>query len=366
MNSTTACLYSAYHYPFNRKICGLYPLERLIRVLHETGIRRIYLDLCHIEQRFFDKRIRPRLIDLNDIEFINEPCTETAASFYRIPTNMFMLKQYFDRWDQFFVEQESVIVPIVNDEQFPLKKGKDLKRASILIRKTLMPSTHEGQAVIKYRRVLAAVSSRLSTMGVSPAFFTITNFFLTIASVLFILNDEHWSISLAGMMLLAISLFDGISIQIARLAYKDTPGLRNLVLLCDHLATLVFLAAATYLYVKYFEGILAIVFPALLIAGLINYIIVNAMYLRHCRALRFIRRYRQDFLDNLPVSKTMSSLARTLSFLTRKEFYITLLVVISITGELHYAVPVAAIGLVTGTLFLLTIIARYSTSPVRV
>lgn len=363
MISTNACLYSAYHYPFNRKICGLYPLERLIHVLHEAGIRRFYLDLCQIEQRFFVKRILPKIQNLRDIEILTEPCTETKTPFFRIPTNLFTEKSHFKNFNRFFVEQDTIIVPIINDEQFPLRGEADIKRGGDILRSRILDSFDDGPVMRFYHRIVISTSFFLSSLGIHPVPITTANFALSIICALFVLNNEHWSIALAGLILQAISFFDGISIQVARLTHMNTPGIRSLNLACDHVATMCFLGAATYLYIQYFDGFLALLFPLLLLAGLVNYIIVNAMYLKHCKAIIFIRRHQKDFLNSLPLSKSMSSIARSICILSRREFYIALFFLISITGQIHYAVPVMSIGLMIGTLFLTAMTIRYHAAP---
>ena len=363
MISKTACLYSAYHYPFNRKICGLYPLERLIHVLHEAGIRRFYLDLCHIEQRFFNKHILSKVQKLHDIELITETCTQTSVSFYRIPTNLFIQKHHFDHYARFFVEEDNAIIPVINDEQFPLRRERDIQKGAKLLQAKIVGKTSTSPVMRIYYNMAFKISVALGSLGIHPSIITGANFLLSVICALFVLNNEHWSIALAGFLLQAISLFDGISIQVARLTYRDTIAIRSLNLICDHVATLCFLGAATYLYLQYFTGFFAILFPVLLVTGLINYIILNAMYLKHCKAVIFIRRYQKEFLKNLPLSSPVSSLARSICFLSRREFYIAILFLISITGRIHYVIPVMSVGLLIGTAFLMMVTIRYHSVP---
>ena len=52
-----ALIKSENKYKYNKRICGLYPLERNILLLLQIGIKKIYLDLSTEERSFYEKKI---------------------------------------------------------------------------------------------------------------------------------------------------------------------------------------------------------------------------------------------------------------------------------------------------------------------
>ena len=61
MKIDAAMIYSGEHpYPFDKRICGLFPLERNIRILHKSGINKICLKLSEEEKSFYNTYLKYR------------------------------------------------------------------------------------------------------------------------------------------------------------------------------------------------------------------------------------------------------------------------------------------------------------------
>ena len=87
MNQSAVITSDVHLYPYDKKICGLYPLERIICVLASAGFSEIYLRLSDREYDFYRKKIKHHLRRIRDSRIV-EMQGESPPGSLILPSNL--------------------------------------------------------------------------------------------------------------------------------------------------------------------------------------------------------------------------------------------------------------------------------------
>ncbi len=357
--STTACLHSQESYPQSNKICGLYPLERLVKALYAAGIRTFFFDLCRDEADFFQNKILKRIDKLENIEIILDNCTKTTTPFFRIPTNLFTQQHYFNDFDTYFVDQNNIIVPVIKDDQYTIKTREDIKKSNKLLKQWILDNTGGWFARNINKRVSLPMSTVIASTRINPNILTVFNFLLAILSALLVFKNEYWSIAAGGLLIQFVSIFDGVDGEVAKFTFSVSKFGGWLDTICDYTATLMFLIASSYLFYLHFQGITALFFLGILALGVLNYYIIVKMYLKRFETTGSLRGYETEFLRKLPEDDKLVNFILSLHIISKREFYILIFCLVCLTGKIYYIIPIIASLLFIATLLLLAINFKY-------
>lgn len=359
MNTTIIRITGVSDYPMNRSICGLYPLERLILVLYNSGFRTFHIDLSSIEETFFNLKIRKRVSLLDNIEIRINATVPGKEDVLDIPANLFFREKTIDTESKNFTRKKNVISPVLNNSQFLIKTPEDIEKAEKALQSWIIDNTQGWVAKKINKRISLPMSRVLSKTGIHPNFLTVLNLLFAVISTFLLLNNEYWSIAAGGLLLQFVSIFDGVDGEVAKFTFKSSTFGGWLDTMCDYSGTLMFLSACIYLYYRSFSGFLAWIFPIMFITGVVLFVVVIRMYLKRYTTTGSFYGYETVFLRSLPEKDRLVALILKLSLLAKRQFYVLLICIICLLNMVDFIIPVISIGLLAGTLMLMVINIRY-------
>ncbi len=343
----------------NKKIYGLYPLERNIFVLRAAGIKKIYLDLSKEEKELYNKKIKPRLKRASDIDIFDEIDGDIKSNYLLIPSNLFMQARYLAESDNYFNNKKNIAVPTINEDQFLLIDDKDFRAATRLAKQQILDNTEGYIARNINKKVSIPMSTVLSRTGIHPNYLTIFNLIIGVLSSVFLLFNSYWYTVLGGCLFQLASVLDGVDGEVAKFTFKTSKIGSWLDTITDNSTLFLFLGAASHLYYKNFEGLTALIYVAIIFIGSFTMLHVMFRYLKRHSSSRSLVTYDKEFIQKLPKNDPVVFIVNTLKYLTKKEFFSFVFLGIALTGRIYYLVPLAAFCILLATVLLVIIDVRY-------
>ncbi len=351
---------------YNRKVCGLYPLERLIIVLARGGVREIFLDLSPEELEFYRARISRTV---SKEAAISEGAPKKLAKAHLLLTSNLFIQAHHMSDKEFAVRfkgKQRAVSPVSNEALFTLEREDDLRKAAGALRRQILATTAGYIARNINKRVSLPISLRLAQTRIHPNYLTVFNMLVGFSSGFFILIDQYWAILLGGFLFQAASVFDGVDGEVAKLTLKVSKIGGWLDTASDNGTLLIFLSATSYLYFAHTSGIAALAVIGLLFAGLGVMLAVMVRYLRAYTSSGSLVTYDKEFIQKLPAGDPVVAFVQRMKYITKKEFFSIAFFAISITGKIHFLVPIIATVLVLSALLLVYLDRKYDSLKKKV
>ncbi|MFC1669708.1 CDP-alcohol phosphatidyltransferase family protein [Spirochaetota bacterium] len=352
-------IFSSEDFPFKKKICGLYPLERLIHVLYSTGIKKIYLTINREELQFFHDKILVHLKRLKGLEYFYDPSTMDSSPMIKIPSSLFTQQQYFEKFEKYFKKEDKYFVPEINNEQFTIENKSHIKKARYILKRKILNNTPGFFARNINKRMSLPISAHLSATRIPPNAVTSFNLLCGIACAVLIFLNSYLTIALAGIIFQVISIFDGVDGEIARLTFRRTKSGAIFDTVTDLSSLVIFLIACTYLFLNRYDGLIPILIFIFMITGLGITIFAQWLFLKNYDEPVSIRTYWIEFLEKLPKEDKLVTFTLSVKYLVKKELYSLLFMVACLAGIAHLIIPFASLFVVVSSFLLLTLNFRY-------
>ncbi|MDY6933023.1 MAG: CDP-alcohol phosphatidyltransferase family protein [Spirochaetota bacterium] len=344
---------------YNKKICGLYPLERNIRILFSIGFDKIYLDLSVEENNFYTKKIERHLKGLKDIIVKEKRDTEFTPEYLIIPSTLFTQSSYFSNLKKFFIKKKNIITPILNDDQFLLLNKIDYNKAIKLIKKNIIENTDGYIAKKINKKISLPISLLLTKTRIHPNILTIINMLIGIMSAALLLFNTYWHIVLGGAFFQLASVMDGVDGEVAKFTYKTTKIGGWLDTISDNLTLLLFLTATSYLSIINKGGLITSIYIVIIFLCFSTMLIIMIKYLKQHSKSASLLAYDKEFLQKLPHSDPLVAFIHNLKYMWRKEFFALFFFLICLTGKIHIIIISTAIALSLGTFALISMNIKY-------
>lgn len=361
MNTDSAVIYSPVKaYTFDKKICGLYPLERNIRVLHKVGIKKILLNLSDREYTFYNKKVEKHIRSLRDIEIIQSKGKPKKSGFLSIPSNLFMQFHYFNKFETYFIkEKKGPFVPIISKSIFYLITDKDFKKAVDCARDTILENTGGFISRKLNKSISIPISLLLARTRIHPNLLTLFNLSIGIFSAYFLIQNTYWEMVLGGFFFQLASIFDGVDGEVAKFTIKFSKLGGWLDTFVDNTTLVLFLAGISYLFSLQVSGYWAIGVVSVMFLGLITMVFAMIAYLKRHSDSASLVTYEKEFLEKLPRSDRLVSFILKMKYMTKKELFALVLFLLCFTGKIYLTIPGMAFVLFFGAISLLIINKRY-------
>ncbi|MCX8122565.1 MAG: CDP-alcohol phosphatidyltransferase family protein [Spirochaetes bacterium] len=354
-----AYIYSFTDYDTNKRICGLYTLERLIYTLVKAGITEIYLLLNDREQDFYNRAILPhikkRKITVKHCSSLDIPEKDVLY----IPSNLFMQPHYFDTFNDYFTKKRGVFEPVVNDRQFLINSYEDVKKAESLIVQYIIDTTGGYIAKKINKRISIPISKQLAKTRIHPNILTIINMIVGFLSAFYVVQGTYWNMVCGGLLFQLASVFDGVDGEVAKFTFKVSKIGGWLDTIGDNGTLLLFLIAVSVLYFQNTSVMAASIIITLLFAGLFWFIGMIVWYLRKYSDSGSLVAYDKEFLQKLPKDDVVVKFALSMKYFTKKEFFALFFFCISFTGAIHLLIPIIAFTVCCGAVVLTIINIKY-------
>jgi len=356
MNLTSVIIKSKKYTVYNKKICGLYPLERNIRLCWQLGAKQIYLNLFPEELQLYNEKIKPATSKLDGL-FIStdliEETDDTDSLFdqhLEIESNVFMQMHYFANEDKYFKKTGKKIIPIVKSDQFQLFSEYDFDNAERIAINHIRLSAGGFIARSINKRISIPISKRLAPTGIHPNYLTVINFVLGIIGGSLLFVNTYWSIMIGCILMQVVSIFDGCDGEVAKMTLKFSKFGSTFDTVSDYTAVLIYGLGIAYLYFYYAPTMLLkliVIVPGL--GGIALAVYACGKYIVRYSNSSSFNAYMKEFLQKIPVKDYMVTFLIKMVFLTRKEFYSLLICLVGLTGKIFLIAPFYAIVcLITG------------------
>lgn len=337
-------------YLLNKKILGLYPLERNIKLFWHFGISEFYLNINPNEKSFFEKKIKKRLSHLKNLKiYFSKP--KNNEDLFIIHSNDFLDYAFLNQKDKYFQKKETNYIPIYNNELFPLCDLKSFKLAGKTGRERIRMSAGGIIARNVNKRISLPISRMLAFFRISPNVITFINLIIGWSAAYFFTRNNYLSIAIAGTLFQFASIFDGCDGEVAKMTMKFSKYGGIFDTFNDYSTLVINSVAVSYLLVlkkgasAYIVFTLLIIPMLLIILSLLLYVIRNSK----SRSLAAIEKELLVFLA--PYSFTVRFISKA-CYVTKKEFYSYLTMFMAWANIVHYLTFIYALILNVGLLLL--------------
>ncbi len=358
-NRESVFIHSHSEYLSDRKVCGLYPLERLINVLAAAGFKKIFISLSEKESSFYHDRIARHLKKITAAEIIEVNKLPTIKDLLRIPSGMFMQPHYFDMQSVYFKKIKNSIVPVERDDQFIIDDKAGLKKAVSLIEKRLIDTTQGYIAKNINKKISVPMSAVISATRIHPNTLTLINFIIGSYGTYLVFLNTHWSMALGGTLFQLASVFDGVDGEVARFTFRSSKLGGWLDTICDHVILLFMLAGVTYLFSLEHGIAAAAICLGFAVLGFLMMVYSNSSYLAMFKTSQSMKAYDTEFILKLPSSDLKVAFILKTRYLAKKEFYSIVFFFAGVSGNIHITLPIFSLVCFVGSIILLRINRQY-------
>jgi len=364
MKIQKAYLYTQIRYPYDKKIAGLYPLERLIKFLKNKGFYEIYLNLSEKEGLFYNQKIAKHLKKLEGLKIILNEMISPNTPFLKIPTNIFLEPKQLNSFNDYFSGPKNIFTPI--EKKFLFFKTKDdLSKGEKILKNQITSNTSGFIAREINKKISLPISFFLTKTRLHPNYLTIVNMLIGLwASIsLFISakslqNKYLWHLS-GGFFFQLASILDGVDGEVAKLTLTTSKLGSWLDTLSDNLTLFLFLSAASYLNYLQIDPKLSLAFIIIMFSGLFLMIYAMVSYLRNYSQSGSLVAYDKEFLQKLPLNNPLVKFIHRVKYITKKEFFSILFFFICSAGLISYLIPLVSIVVFISAIILILINKRY-------
>jgi phosphatidylglycerophosphate synthase len=350
----------------NKKIGGLYLIERNIKLLSRVGVKKIYIDFSEPDLDLFNKKIL-RHIKKVKAEIITDRSIP-AQDFLKVTPGLFLQQQYFNYPEKYFKQENGYYAPIISDELFEIKDERDIKKGAKLISNYIIENTGGFIAQKINKRISLPISIRLAKTRIHPNYLTFFNMIFGILSSCFIYLSTYSYFSntvnyllmvLGGVFFQAASVLDGVDGEVAKFTLTVSKLGGWLDTLSDNTTLLLFLISNSYLYYVVMGGIASFITIVVLFISLAVMLFIMINFLSRFSDSGSLVAYDREFLQTLPSGDIFVKFALKMKYLTKKEMFSIIFCLIGFTGYIYLIIPMAAFVLLAAAVVLAIIHFRF-------
>jgi len=351
----------------NKKIAGLYLIERNIKLLARLGINKIYIDLSDPDLELFYEKVLKHIKKVKSDIIINRP-PAAEKGFIRLTPEIFLQEHYFNYPEKYFENEDGDYTPVMSDELFEMKDGSDIKKGERLISAYIIENTGGFIAQKINKRISLPISIRLAKTRIHPNYLTAFNMVIGVLSSFFIYLSTYTYFSatanyilmaLGGLFFQAASVLDGVDGEVAKFTLKVSKLGGWLDTFSDNTTLLLFLVSNSYLYYTVMGGVasFATIIVLFISLAIMLYIMIN--FLSKFSDSGSLVAYDREFLQTLPSSDRLVKFALKMKYLTKKEMFSIIFCLMGFTGYIYLIIPMAAFVLLAAAVILTIIHIRF-------
>ncbi|MCL1833515.1 MAG: CDP-alcohol phosphatidyltransferase family protein [Leptospirales bacterium] len=351
----------------NKKIGGLYLLERNIKLLSRAGIKRIYIDFSGSDLELFGKKILKHVKKVK-AEIITGSSTAPHKGLLKLTAEIFLQPHYFNYPEKYFKEENKYYVPVISDELFEIKDEGEIKKGEKLISRYIIENTGGFIAQKINKRISLPISVRLAKTRIHPNYLTFFNMIVGFLSSYFIyLSADFYSsdksnyllMVLGGIFFQAASVLDGVDGEVAKFTLTVSKLGGWLDTFSDNTTLLLFLISNSYLYYIVMGGTASFITIVVLFISLAVMLSIMINYLSRFSNSGSLVAYDREFLQTLPAGDTLVKFALKMKYLTKKELFSIIFCLVGFTGYIYLIIPMAAFVLFAAAVILTIIHFRF-------
>ena len=351
----------------NKKIAGLYLIERNIKLLSLIGIKKIYINFSDSDLELFNKKIL-KYVNKVKAEIITDRSTIPERGLLKITPEIFLQQQYFNYPEKYFKEENENYTPITSDELFEIKNESDIKKSTKLISGYIIENTGGYIAQKINKRISLPISIILAKTRIHPNYLTVFNMIIGVLSSYFIylsvfsyFSDKvnYILMVLGGLFFQAASVLDGVDGEVAKFTLRVSKLGGWLDTLSDNATLLLFLISNSYLYYIVMGGAASFITIIVLFISLAVMLYIMVNFLSKFSDSGSLVAYDREFLQTLPSSDMLVKFALKMKYLTKKEMFSIIFCLMGFTGYIYLIIPMAAFVLLAAAVILTIIHFRF-------
>lgn len=350
-----------------KKIAGLYLLERNIILLSRCGIKKIILDFTEEDLKLYNKKILKH-IRISETEIITDKPAASYKNSLVVKPEIFLQQYYFSNPENYFKKEKDYFYPVFSDELFEIKDKNDIKKGEKLLSEYIIKNTGGFIAQKINKRISIPISIRLSKTRIHPNYLTIVNIIIGVMSSWFIFLSAgtnyppetiYYFMITGGFLFQAASVLDGVDGEVAKYTLKVSKIGGWLDTFGDNTTLLLFLISNSYLFYSVMGGTISLITILILFVSLSIMLGIMINYLSKFSDSGSLVAYDREFLQKLPDDDKLVKFALNMKYLTKKEMFSVFFFLIGFTGRIYIIIPMAAFILFSAAIILTIIHFRY-------
>jgi len=343
----------------DKKICGLYPLERNIIILSKAGVKKIFLDLNEKEKAFYSLKINKYIKKIKNISISFGSKISVREPYMSLSSNLFSQTHYFNKFFKYFKKKGNIVSPIIKSDQFLLIDDRKFKTAEKLVTDHIIGNTGGFIAQKINKRISMPISLLLAKTRIHPNYLTVINMIVGLMSSIVLLWNSYWDTVLGGFLFQLASVMDGVDGEVAKLTFKVSKIGGWLDTISDNTTLLLFVSVLSYLYYINTGGLFSLIFIGVTFAGIFTMIMAMVRYLKRYSKSGSLVAYDKEFLQRLPQNDPFIIITQKLKYLTKKEFFSLAFFAICFTGKVYLVIPLVAVIILFAAIVLVIIDLKY-------
>ncbi|HEY1407162.1 MAG TPA: CDP-alcohol phosphatidyltransferase family protein [Spirochaetota bacterium] len=344
----------------DHKVCGLYPLERNIRLLWHSGVKEIILDLNESDRAVYE-RMKRRVEKLNGVRVSLRSGRAAAIkkTHLILSATYFIQFHHLIRFDDFFRKKGNEYRITNGEDHFFLTSKDDIVRAEKIAMENIRMSAGGAVARVINKRISLPISIRLARLGIHPNVITFTTFLMMLCGSWMLWKNEYWWLLASATIFQLISILDGCDGEVAKLTCKFSRAGAIFDTLNDYTCLILYMAGSSYVYYLKVGSLIAIGTAAVAFGGLFVMMGAIVVYLKRYSLSKSFGAYNREFMAKLPLNDPFAWVAVRLQYFTRKEFYSWIVFFLAIPGFLYLMIPYTALSVLIGAVLCVLLNFRY-------
>ncbi|MCL1864938.1 MAG: CDP-alcohol phosphatidyltransferase family protein [Spirochaetes bacterium] len=351
----------------NKKIGGLYLIERNIKLLSQIGIKKIYINFSDSDLELFNQKIL-KYINKVKAKIIIDKSTTPKNGLLKLTPEIFLQQQYFNYPEKYFKLENGNYTPVISDELFEIKNKSDIKKCEKFISTYIIENTGGFIAQKINKRISLPISIRLAKTRIHPNYLTFFNMIIGVLSSCFIYLSTYSYYSgtvnyilmiLGGLFFQAASVLDGVDGEVAKFTLTVSKFGGWLDTFSDNTTLLLFLISNSYLFYTVMGGIASFVTIIVLFISLAVMLYIMINFLSKFSDSGSLVAYDREFLQTLPAGDILVKFALKMKYLTKKEMFSIIFCLMGFTGYIYLIIPMAAFVLLAAAIILTIIHFRF-------
>ncbi|PKL41163.1 MAG: hypothetical protein CVV44_00565 [Spirochaetae bacterium HGW-Spirochaetae-1] len=338
-------------YSHDKKLGGLYLLERNINVLLKAGIPMIYLDLNEEEKAFYNNKISRHIRSAGRVAMLENTRLSTKKTVLIVPSNLFFQAHYLNTVETYFQQRKNQLTPLIKGDQFLIFNLNDIRNAEQLVSQFIISNTGGFIAQKIYKRISIPISLKVAGIRIHPGYFSVLNMFIGLMSSVFMMlaadrssesSYRYFMMAMAGIFFQTSSVFDGVNDEVSKFTFNFSKTGDWIETIGNNLTLLFFLISSSYLNYSYLGGTVSLASIIVMFASLAVFLPFMVRYVRKYNETGFLTAFDKHFLQLLPDEDFLARFAKSMTSMIKKESFSLIFCLIAIAGMAEIIIPLAS------------------------
>jgi len=338
-------------YSYDKKLGGLYLLERNIKALLKAGISMIYLDLNDEEKAFYGNKISRHIRSAGKVAMLENTRLSTKKIILTVPSNLFFQVHYLNTVEIYFQQRKNQLTPLIKTDQFLIFNLDDIRKAEQLLSQFIISNTGGFIAQKINKKISIPISLRAAGIRIHPGYLSVLNIFIGLMSSAFMMlaadrssesSYRYFMMAMAGIFFQISSVFDGVIDEVSKFTFNFSKTGDWIDTIGNKLTLLFFLISSLYLNYSYLGGAVSLASIIVIFVSLAVFLAIIVRYVREYNETGLLTAFDKHFIQLLPDKDFISRITKTMKYINKRESFSLAFCLIAMAGMAEIIIPLAS------------------------